>query len=71
MTSAGSQPAWSRAAVATVVRAMTPPTERSMPPEMMTSDWPTTAINRNGAVLTRLNSGWESRMAGKDSTPKA
>ena len=37
ITTTGSRPASSRAALATVVRAMTPPTERSMPPEMMTS----------------------------------
>ena len=69
MTSHGSHPSVSSAAEATVVSATTPPTDRSIPPEMITRPSPTTRMSRNGVVVNRLKNDWPSRMAVNATTP--
>ena len=64
MTTTGSQPSLRSTAEATVVSATTPLTDRSMPPEMMTSPSPTTRMSRKGVVMNRLRKACPSRMAG-------
>ncbi len=58
------QPIWSSDAATTVVRARMPLTERSMPPEMITKDSPTTVTIKNGAASIRLKNACPSRIAG-------
>ena len=50
------------AAEATVVRATTPPTDRSIPPDRITKVMPIALISRNGVARNRLRKTCGSRM---------
>ena len=54
MTTIGLAPSRSKAAEATLVSAMTPPTDRSIPPVMMTSVMPMDTINKAGIVNEQI-----------------
>ena len=63
MTTHGSMPSpRRRAAEATVVRATTPPTDRSIPPDRMTNVMPIALMSRNGAARKRFRKTCGSRM---------
>ena len=47
----------------TVVRAITPPTDRSMPPDRITNVMPIALIIRNGAARNRFRKTCGSRIA--------
>ena len=63
ITSQGSMPSFRRsAAETTVVRATTPPTERSIPPDRITNVMPMALISRNGAARNMLRKTCGSRI---------
>ena len=64
ITSHGSMPLpRRRAAEATVVRATTPPTDRSIPPDTMTKVIPMALMSRNGIARSMLRKTCGSRIA--------
>ena len=60
-----------RAAEATVVRATTPPTDRSIPPDRITNVIPIALISRNGAARNMLRKTCGSRIPSYTSAPYA
>ncbi len=62
ITTHGSHSPRSSAAEATVVSAMTPPTDRSIPPDRITKVMPIALIRRNGLARKRLRNTCGSRI---------
>ena len=64
ITIQGFQPARSNAAETVVVKAITPLTERSIPPEITTNVSPIVLIKRKGVVMNKVKNTCPSRMPG-------